>query len=161
MEAHDVAQYLKDNPQFFENYADEIAEIYVPHPHAGHAIPIAERQILALREKNVPFELKLPTGIGAGSGYGTDFTSASPRGEVPALVDGGARIFDSTIILEYIEDKWPTPPLLPREPAGRALRAHDRRCDGHALRGDQLGPRRDPLHGPREGRSRGEDRGER
>jgi uncharacterized protein YigA (DUF484 family) len=59
MEAHDVAQYLKDNPQFFENYADEIAEIYVPHPHGGHAIPIAERQILALREKNAEISGKL------------------------------------------------------------------------------------------------------
>ncbi len=40
--------------------------------------------------------------------------------EVPALIDGAARIFDSTIILEYLEDKWPTPPLLPRDPASRA-----------------------------------------
>ena len=52
IEARDVAQYLKDHPQFFEEFADEIAEIYVPHPHGGHAIPIAERQILALRDKN-------------------------------------------------------------------------------------------------------------
>ena len=40
--------------------------------------------------------------------------------EVPALIDGDARIFNSTIILEYLEDKWPTPPLLPRDPAARA-----------------------------------------
>ncbi len=82
--------------------------------------PYAQKNKIALREKGVPFELKLPTGIGSGAGYGADFTSASPRGEVPALVDGDARIFDSTIIGEYIEDKWPTPPLLPREPAARA-----------------------------------------
>jgi hypothetical protein len=59
MEAHDVAQYLRDHPQFFEDYADEIAEIYVPHPHGGHAIPIAERQILALREKTAELGGKL------------------------------------------------------------------------------------------------------
>jgi hypothetical protein len=59
MQAHDVAQYLKDHPQFFEDYADEIAEIYVPHPHGGHAIPIAERQILALRDKNAELAGKL------------------------------------------------------------------------------------------------------
>ncbi|HEY8120224.1 MAG: glutathione S-transferase family protein [Burkholderiales bacterium] len=82
--------------------------------------PYAQKNKIALREKNVPFDLKLPMGIGAGSGYGVDFTSASPRGEVPALVDGDVRIFDSTIIGEYIEDKWPTPPLLPRDAAGRA-----------------------------------------
>ena len=82
--------------------------------------PYAQKDKIALREKGVAFELKLPTGIGSGAGYGTDFTSASPRGEVPALVDGDVRIFDSTIILEYIEEKWPTPPLLPRDPAARA-----------------------------------------
>jgi glutathione S-transferase/RNA polymerase-associated protein len=82
--------------------------------------PYAQKNKIALREKNVPFELKLPLGIGSGAGYAADFTSASPRGEVPALIDGDVRIFDSTIIGEYIEDKWPAPPLLPRDPAARA-----------------------------------------
>jgi len=54
-----VADYLKQNPQFFEDYADVIAEIFVPHPHGGHAIPIAERQILTLREKNLDLENRL------------------------------------------------------------------------------------------------------
>jgi hypothetical protein len=58
-EARDTAQYLKDHPEFFEDFADEIAEIYVPHPHGGHAIPIAERQILTLREKNAELAGKL------------------------------------------------------------------------------------------------------
>ena len=52
MDTSAVAEYLKQNPKFFEDYADVIAEIFVPHPHGGHAIPIAERQILTLREKN-------------------------------------------------------------------------------------------------------------
>jgi len=56
--ANDVAEYLKKNPKFFEDYADVIAEIFVPHPHGGHAIPIAERQILTLREKNNELEAK-------------------------------------------------------------------------------------------------------
>lgn len=59
MEARDVARWLKENPKFFEDYADEIAAIYVPHPHGGHAIPIAERQIFALREKNAELAAKL------------------------------------------------------------------------------------------------------
>jgi uncharacterized protein YigA (DUF484 family) len=59
MEARDVAQYLRDHPQFFEDFADEVAEVYVPHPHGGHAIPIAERQILTLREKNAELAGKL------------------------------------------------------------------------------------------------------
>lgn len=56
--ANEVAEYLKQNPKFFEDYADVIAQIFVPHPHGGHAIPIAERQILTLREKNNDLEAK-------------------------------------------------------------------------------------------------------
>ncbi len=59
MDANDVARYLKENPRFFEDYADQIAEIFVPHPHGGHAIPIAERQIVTLRERNGELEAKL------------------------------------------------------------------------------------------------------
>jgi len=59
MEAKEVAEYLKQHPKFFEDYADVLAEIFVPHPHGGHAIPIAERQILALRERGAELEAKL------------------------------------------------------------------------------------------------------
>lgn len=82
--------------------------------------PYAQKNKIALREKGLAFELRLPDGLGSGNGYSDDFAVASPRNEVPALVDGDARIFDSTIILEYIEDKWPQPPLLPATPYARA-----------------------------------------
>ena len=67
MEPDNVAEYLKNNPQFFEDYADLLAEIYVPHPHGGHAIPIAERQIVTLREKSAQLETKLRELIRFGS----------------------------------------------------------------------------------------------
>ena len=67
MDASTVAEYLKQNPQFFEEYADVIAEIFVPHPHGGHAIPIAERQILTLREKNHELETRIRDLIGYGA----------------------------------------------------------------------------------------------
>jgi len=59
MDANDIALYLKENPKFFEDYADVVAEIFVPHPHGGHAIPIAERQIVTLREKTSELEGRL------------------------------------------------------------------------------------------------------
>src|SRR5438105_2516986 len=59
MDADAVAQYLQGNPDFFEHYADLVAQIFVPHPHGGRAIPLAERQILTLREKNKQLEDKL------------------------------------------------------------------------------------------------------
>ena len=81
--------------------------------------PYAQKVKIALTEKGVPFSAPLPTALGSGQ-VDAAFQSASPRGEVPALVDGDLRIFDSTIILEYIEDRWPDPPLLPADPASRA-----------------------------------------
>lgn len=58
MQQHEVLQYLKNNLDFFETYAEDLATIYVPHPHGGHAIPISERLILSLREKNQVLEGK-------------------------------------------------------------------------------------------------------
>ena len=81
--------------------------------------PYAQKCKIALCEKGVAFELKTPAAIGTGQ-LDADFMSASPRGEVPALIDDDFAIFDSTIILEYIEDKFPKPPLLPRDPKTRA-----------------------------------------
>ena len=68
--------------------------------------PYAQKVKISLREKGVPFDVRLPEGIGTGA-TGGGFASANPRGEVPALIHGAAAIFDSTIILEYIEDVWP------------------------------------------------------
>lgn len=59
MKADEVARYLQDNPKFFEDYADLLAQLYIPHPHGGRAISITERQILTLREKARQFEAKL------------------------------------------------------------------------------------------------------
>ena len=59
MRAEDVAQYLQDNPQFFEAHIDTLARINLPHPHGGRTISLSERQLLALREKNKELEKKL------------------------------------------------------------------------------------------------------
>jgi RNA polymerase-associated protein len=81
--------------------------------------PYAQKCKIALREKGVAFTAKLPDSIGTGLAGG-EFRDASPRIEVPALIHGGVTIFESTVILEYIEETWPDPALLPGEPAARA-----------------------------------------
>ncbi len=89
--------------------------------------PYAQKVKIALYEKNVPFDATTPDIFG---GADTGFTSASPRREVPTLVDGDVAVFDSTIILEYLEDKWPQPALLPATPAARArVRMLEELCD--------------------------------
>ncbi len=59
MKADEIARYLQDHPKFFEEYADLLAQLYIPHPHGGRAISITERQILTLREKARQLEGKL------------------------------------------------------------------------------------------------------
>lgn len=66
MKADDVARFLKEQPSFFEQYADLLSQIYIPHPHGGRAIPLAERQVLTLREKNKALEAKLAELIAFG-----------------------------------------------------------------------------------------------
>lgn len=82
--------------------------------------PYAQKVKIALAEKGIPFETRLPEAFGSGAVRDAEFTAATPRHEVPVLVDGEVRIFDSTIILEYLEEKWPQPSLLPPDPAERA-----------------------------------------
>ncbi len=55
----EVANYLMQNPDFFESFAPMLAEIYIPHPHGGRAISISERQQLALRDKAKLLEERL------------------------------------------------------------------------------------------------------
>ena len=59
MDAKDVAQFLRSNPQFFDQNPQLLETIYVPHPHGGRAIPLTERQIVSLREKVKALETKL------------------------------------------------------------------------------------------------------
>lgn len=95
------------------------------HPLSSYA----QKVKIALREKGLDFRAETPAAIGTGEAGGA-FAAASPRNEVPALIDGQAHIFDSTIILEYLEDKYPSPPLLPRDPAARAkARMIEEICD--------------------------------
>ncbi|MBN9123438.1 MAG: hypothetical protein BGO99_15115 [Nitrosospira sp. 56-18] len=55
----EIALYLKDHPDFFTEYASVLADIQIPHPHGDRAIPISERQIMDLRERNRVLQDKL------------------------------------------------------------------------------------------------------
>lgn len=49
--AMQVAEHLRQNPDFFIEHADVFADLSVPHPHQARAISLGERQILALRAR--------------------------------------------------------------------------------------------------------------
>lgn len=78
--------------------------------------PYAQKVKIALREKGLAFEARTPAGVGSG-GAPDAFAAASPFREVPCLVlEDGQAIFDSTIMLEYLEEAYPKPDLLPENP---------------------------------------------
>ena len=88
--------------------------------------PYAQKVKLALLEKQIPFEVKL-ADVDAPDARAR---MENPRAEVPVLFDGSVRVFQSSIILQYIEDRWPEPALLPAEPAERArVRILQEICD--------------------------------
>src|SRR5438477_3631735 len=66
-----------------------------------------------------------------------EFRAVNPMMAIPALVDGdGPAMFESLAIIEYLDETHPHPPLLPREPRGRARvrgLAQIVACDAHPL----------------------------
>jgi uncharacterized protein len=59
MDANEIAAYLKSHPEFFEQYAELLAQIHIPSPHGGKAISITERQMGTLRDKVKQLESRL------------------------------------------------------------------------------------------------------
>jgi len=76
---------------------------------------------IALAEKNIDFERK-NVALEAGEQISPQFLAVNPRGVVPVLVHDGRTIVDSTNILEYIDDAFPQPSLMPKDPYWRYRR---------------------------------------
>jgi len=59
--------------------------------------------------------------LDAGDQHKPDYTSVNPQRVLPALIeDDGNVLFQSIAILEYLDEVHPEPPLLPKDPRGRA-----------------------------------------
>ena len=123
MDASAVAEYLKKNPAFFEDYADVVAEIFVPHPHGGHAIPIAERQMLALRDKVYELERRLRELIH----HGNENDRIDEKLHRSTLALFAAPDLETTlaVLAHALREDFDVPEvamrLWPRAPAGAAL----------------------------------------
>ena len=59
MTTDEIARFLRTHPQFFDQHPELLEAIHVPHPYGGRAIPLSERQTVALREKVKLLEGKL------------------------------------------------------------------------------------------------------
>lgn len=75
---------------------------------------------IALNLKGLAFE-ETAVDLLQGQQFADAYRKVNPQSVVPALVDdGGPPLFQSLAILEYLEETHPQPPLLPKDPRGRA-----------------------------------------
>jgi maleylacetoacetate isomerase len=92
---------------------------------------------IALAMKGVQAE-EIPVNLMQGEQLKPGYLAVNPLGVVPSLItdDGGTPLFESLAIIEYLDETHPQPPLLPKDPKGRARvrgLAQIVACDGHPL----------------------------
>ncbi|MGI0491487.1 glutathione S-transferase family protein [Alkalinema pantanalense CENA528] len=85
-----------------------------------HPISVNARRVwVALLEKQIAFE---PILVNLdGDQLHSDFTAINPLQRIPAIVDNGFRVVESLAILDYLEAKYPTLPLMPIDPEAIAV----------------------------------------
>jgi|ERR1700674_1018467 glutathione S-transferase len=92
--------------------------------YLGAGSPFAWRVQLALEHKRLPYETKL-LSFTAGDTRKPEFLALNPRHHVPVIVDGDFALYESAVILEYLEDRYPakdsTFALFPPDVPSRAI----------------------------------------
>ena len=106
----------------------------------------SDRVKIALHEKNLPYERETLV-LARKDQKRPEFVKLNPYGKVPVVDDGGRILFESCIINEYLEEKYPNPSLMPKDPylrgRGRVLADYALNYMHEpywALRGEMLKP---------------------
>jgi glutathione S-transferase len=85
-----------------------------------HPFSLFPRRVrVAVREKALACD-EIEVDLPAGATRAVEFRRLNPFGQVPVLEDDGLVIYESIAILEYLEERYPEPALLARDPATRA-----------------------------------------
>jgi maleylpyruvate isomerase len=79
----------------------------------------SHRLRIALNLKGLDYDY-VPVDLRTEEHLGAAFRALNPQGLVPALVDGDRTLIQSPAIIEWLEERYPTPPLLPSDPDDRA-----------------------------------------
>jgi glutathione S-transferase len=101
----------------------EVPDLKGLHLYHGDISNCSMRVRMALEEKNVPW-VSHHLDLRKNETRTPAYFAVNPYGLVPALVHDGVLVIESDDILEYIEDKFPDPPLRPKDAVGRA-KVHD------------------------------------
>lgn len=78
------------------------------------------RTRIALNVKGLAYD-QVPVDLRAGEQRGADYRALNPQGLVPALVAGDRVLTQSSAIIEWLDERYPDPPLLPADPDDRAV----------------------------------------
>ena len=81
--------------------------------------PRVRKVRITLAAKGLEYE-KVPIDITKGEQKTPEYLAINPYGKVPALQDNGTTVYESTVIMEYLNDAYPTPSLLPDDVGQRA-----------------------------------------
>jgi glutathione S-transferase len=81
--------------------------------------PNCQRVKVVLEEKKLPYEI-VNIDLRAGAQKTPEYLKINPYGKVPAIVDGDTVLYESCIINEYLDEKYPAVRLMPSDPAARA-----------------------------------------
>jgi glutathione S-transferase len=81
--------------------------------------PNCQRVEIALHEKGLSYDIE-PIDLRKREQKKPEFLKLNPYGKVPVIVDGEKVLFESCIINEYLDEQYPTPPLMPKDPYKRA-----------------------------------------
>ena len=81
--------------------------------------PNCQRVKIVLAEKNLPYDI-VPIDLRQQEQKTPEYLKLNPYGKVPVLTDDGTVLYESCIINEYLDEKYPNPRLMPTDPAARA-----------------------------------------
>ena len=76
--------------------------------------PNCQRVKVVLAEKNLPYEI-VPIDLRKQEQKTPDYLKMNPYGKVPVLTDDSTVLYESCIINEYLNEKYPNPPLMPAD----------------------------------------------
>jgi len=81
--------------------------------------PFCRKVRIVLAEKGIKYE-RIFVDLRKKEQKKEDFLRLNPYGKVPVLIDDGVVIYESSVINEYLDEKYPNPPLMPSDFAARA-----------------------------------------